>query len=160
MAVEIERKFLVDTQCWQAFRDAQQLVGEGFRQGYLAEGDSTVRVRIKGSSGWLTIKGKTQGLSRLEFEYEIPLTDAEHMLDELSAKPLIEKQRFCYRDDDGNLWEVDEFEGDNAGLIVAEIELPSESAPFKTPAWLGEEVSHDTRYFNVNLAKLPYTRWG
>lgn len=160
MAVEIERKFLVDKARWQAFRESQSLVGEAFRQGYLAEGDSTVRVRIKGNSGWLTIKGKTRGLSRLEFEYEIPLADAQQMLEELSAKPLIEKERFLYTDDNGHTWEVDEFAGDNTGLIVAEIELPSEQAAYRAPDWLGEEVSLDARYFNVNLAKVPYTQWG
>jgi CYTH domain-containing protein len=130
-----------------------------FRQGYLAEGESTVRVRVQGDKGMLTIKGKTRGLSRLEFEYAIPLQDAEHMLDELCGKPLIEKHRYLYQAANGDTWEVDEFHGENEGLIVAEIELPSEAAAYEKPEWLGEEVSHDSRYFNVNLAKHPYRHW-
>ncbi|MDX1694575.1 MAG: CYTH domain-containing protein [Ketobacteraceae bacterium] len=159
MAVEIERKFLVNASKWQEFRDAQQLEGVMFRQGYLAEGESTVRVRLEGDKGRLTIKGKTRGLSRLEFEYPIPAEDAEQLLDALCGKPLIEKHRYVYRSPAGDTWEVDEFHGENRGLIVAEIELPSESASFERPDWLAEEVSHDDRYFNVNLAKHPFTRW-
>ncbi len=159
MAVEIERKFLVDAAKWQAFRDARNIPGERFCQGYLADGESTVRVRIKGDTGWLTIKGKTRGVSRLEFEYSIPLADAEQMLTELCSKPLIEKHRFVYQADNGDTWEVDEFHGENQGLLVAEIELASETAAYRPPEWLREEVSHDPRYFNVNLAKDPYCDW-
>lgn len=158
MAVEIERKFLVKQNAWQLFKQNHNLTGEKFCQGYLTESETTVRIRIKGDTGWITVKGKTEGLSRLEFEYQIPVTDAEQMLNELCHKPLIEKQRFIYRNG-SDVWEVDEFEGENAGLIVAEIELPAEDADFERPEWLGEEVSDDTRYFNACLARNPYSQW-
>ncbi|PIE41684.1 MAG: adenylate cyclase [Gammaproteobacteria bacterium] len=158
MAVEIERKFLVDHSLWQEFKQASQLQGVLFRQGYLSDGPVTVRVRIKGDQGVLTVKGKTVGLSRLEFEYDIPAVDAAQMLDELCDKPLIEKQRYFVQDGD-LIWEVDEFHGENQGLIVAELELPSEDTTFAAPKWLKEEVSQDYRYFNVNLAKHPFTTW-
>lgn len=158
MAVEIERKFLVDQSKWQAFKQSQALEGEQFCQGYMSDGDATVRVRIKGDTGWLTIKGKTQGLSRLEFEYPIPLADAREMLRNLCGKPLIEKQRFIYKNG-REVWEVDEFQGENQGLLVAEIELPSEDTGFDKPDWLTDEVSHDARYFNASLAKIPYSQW-
>jgi adenylate cyclase len=117
-----------------------------------------VRVRIAGEQGFLTIKGKTQGISRLEFEYEIPLADAHTLLTELCEKPLIEKYRYLL-DYEGFTWEIDEFLGDNAGLIVAEIELKSENQAFVQPDWLGEEVSHDPRYLNANLIRNPYKNW-
>ncbi|MCG8671088.1 MAG: CYTH domain-containing protein [Pseudomonadales bacterium] len=158
MAVEIERKFLVDHEQWAEFKQANGIQGKAFRQGYLSEGQATVRIRIKGEKGIITVKGKTVGLSRLEFEYEIPTDDAEQMLDELCAKPLVDKHRYLV-EQDGLTWEVDEFHGENQGLIVAEIELASEDATYTKPAWITEEVSHDQRYFNVNLAKHPFSRW-
>lgn len=158
MAVEIEKKFLVDHDKWKTFKDQQSLVGEPFRQGYLSEGDATVRARIKGQKGVLTIKGKTKGLTRLEFEYEVPRADAEQMLDELCAKPLIEKHRYLVEQGEFT-WEVDEFHGDNDGLIVAEIELPSEDTQHALPDWITQEVSGDSRYYNVNLGKHPYKLW-
>lgn len=158
MAVEIERKFLVDQEKWQAFKQEQDLTGKKFQQGYLNDDGATVRVRIQGDKGMLTIKGKTVGLSRMEFEYEIPLADAEQMLSELCGKPLIEKHRYFYQNHD-HTWEVDEFEGENQGLIVAEVELPSEDAHYEKPHWVGEDVSHDKRYFNAQLAKKPYNQW-
>lgn len=158
MAVEIERKFLVDHAKWQAFKQANELVGMPFKQGYLSEGSATVRVRIKGETGVMTVKGKTVGLSRLEYEYEIPTADAEEMLEALCKKPLIDKHRYFYQDGDLT-WEIDEFHADNDGLIVAEIELPSEDASYSKPDWLLEEVSNDSRYYNVNLAKHPFSAW-
>jgi adenylate cyclase len=153
MAIEIERKFRVKGDAWRT-------LGEGiiYRQGYLlAEVGRTVRVRIAGNTGYLTIKGATNKFSRPEFEYPIPSTDAEELL-EMCDRPLIEKIR--YRVPNGSLtWEIDEFFGENQGLIVAEIELKSAEQQVELPEWIGEEVTHDPRYYNANLAKHPYTRW-
>jgi adenylate cyclase len=130
-----------------------------YRQGYVrTAGPATVRVRLAGERGYLTIKGPTTGLTRSEFEYEIPRADAEALLDGLCEKPQIEKLR--RRIPAGpHVWEVDEFLGDNAGLVVAEIELSREDEPFVRPAWLGEEVSADPRYRNSALAQRPYRSW-
>jgi adenylate cyclase len=154
MANEIERKFLVIGHEWKSLA-----VGVPYRQGYLSTvKERTVRVRTVGDRGMLTIKGITTDVSRLEFEYEIPLADANRMLDELCERPLIEKTRYTIRI--GPLtWEVDEFTGDNRGLIVAEVELSSADQPLVRPPWIGEEVSHDPRYFNSNLVRHPYTTW-
>lgn len=152
MAVEIERKFLVVGDAW---RTAPAVF---YSQGYLSSDKArTVRVRIAAEQAFLTIKGLTQGMSRAEFEYEIPLADARELL-QLCEQPLIEKYRrqIPYA---GFVWEVDEFLGENLGLVVAEIELPAEDAPFAKPGWVGEEVSTDARYFNSALAREPYSRW-
>ncbi len=153
-ALEIERKFLVKGQGWKAASR-----GIAIRQGFLAVGPKrTVRVRIAAGKAFLTIKGAVEGITRQEFEYPIPVGQAERIL-ELCIRPLIEKKR--YRIEHlGMTWEVDEFFGENAGLVVAEIELGSESQDFARPRWLGEEVSHDHRYLNANLVKSPYSRWG
>ncbi|MCU0446661.1 MAG: CYTH domain-containing protein [Microscillaceae bacterium] len=154
MAIEIERKFLVKNLDWQA-----EAIKTYYKQGYVCnEKDKVVRVRIAGEQAFLTIKGKAQGISRLEFEYTIPLADAHTLLNELCEKPLIEKYRYLL-DYQGFTWEIDEFLGDNAGLIVAEIELRSESEAFSRPQWLGEEVTTDTRYLNANLIHNPYKNW-
>lgn len=155
MPIEIERKFLVNTALWHP----EPALGVRYRQGYLStDPERVVRVRVAGTSGFLTIKGKTVGTERSEFEYAIPLADAEAMLDHLCLRPLIEKVR--YRElAGGHTWEIDAFEGDNAGLIVAEIELPSTSATFDLPPWAGAEVSSDPRYFNSNLAAHPFSQW-
>lgn len=159
MSIEIERKFLVKDDSWRLDAHGQRIAGVPFRQGYLpTQGGATVRVRLEGASAKLTIKGKTQGLSRLEFEYSIPLQDAQRMLDELCEKPLIEKVRYC-RSEQGYVWEIDEFSGDNQGLIVAEIELDSEDEQPPLPAWVGKEVTGDARYFNVALVKHPFKDW-
>lgn len=154
MGVEIERKFLLRDERWKA-------LGQGvlIRQGYLSShGDRIVRVRIVGQKAILTIKGKSQGATRGEWEYPIPLADAEVFLDTLCEKPIIEK--FRYRiPHDGMTWEIDEFLGDNAGLVVAEIELEAEDQPFSKPDWIGEDVTHDTRYVNANLLRHPYSKW-
>lgn len=152
MATEIERKFLVNGNGWQSTTPVY------FCQGYLnRDKNSTVRVRIAGENAMLTIKGISQGISRLEFEYSIPLDDAKSLLD-LCEKPLIEKVRRVI-EFAGKRWEVDEFLGENAGLIVAEIELESETEPFELPDWVGAEVSHDPRYFNANLSVHPFNHW-
>ncbi len=153
MGTEIERKFLVKEGAW---REAS---ATRYRQGYLSTvKERTVRVRTISDKGYLTIKGITVGASRAEFEYEIPVADAEEMLDTLCEKPLIEKNR--YKVADGALtWEVDEFFGENAGLIIAEIELQSENQSFDKPEWVTEEVTADPRYYNANLIDNPYTRW-
>jgi adenylate cyclase len=154
MAKEIERKFLLNGDTWKSLAK-----GTRYRQGYLnSVKERTVRVRTVGDKGFLTVKGITTGASRTEYEYPIPVPDAEGMLNELCEKPLIEKNR--YKIKDRNLtWEVDEFFGENQGLIVAEVELQSEGQSFEKPEWIGEEVTGDPRYFNANLIKHPYTKW-
>ncbi|MEB3358712.1 MAG: CYTH domain-containing protein [Synechococcales bacterium] len=155
MAVEIERKFLVVGDTWRS-----GATGRAYRQGYLpTRNQVTVRVRIVSTTGYLTIKGPTEGLSRSEFEYEIPLTDAQQLLDELCDRPLIEKIRYVV-EVGGTRWEIDEFGGDNAGLILAEVELSHPDQTFERPPWLGPEVSDDPRYFNARLAQHPYCQWG
>lgn len=154
MGVEIERKFLVQRELWRPRND-----GVAYRQGYLSRAeDRIVRVRIAGRAAFLTIKGRTSSISRSEFEYPIPVGDAEIMLDRLCERPLIEKTRYeetC----GGHIWTVDVFQGENDGLILAEIELGSEEEPFDRPGWLGREVSDDPRYFNSELSKRPFGYW-
>lgn len=154
MAIEIERKFLVKNNIWRSLA-----TGCLYRQGYLpSQNLTTIRVRTVGDQGYLTIKGKNTGMSRLEFEYEIPLTDANELLENLCQTPLIEKYRYCIAW--GNhTWEVDEFLGQNQGLIVAEVELKHETEAIAIPDWIGQEVTGDRRYYNVNLAKIPYSQW-
>ncbi|MFN2382235.1 MAG: CYTH domain-containing protein [Guyparkeria sp.] len=155
MAKEIERKFLLASDTWRhEIEHSDRMV-----QGYLNDqGPVSVRARIAGSRAWLNIKSRTLGISRDEFEYEIPLADAERMLDHLTTGPVIDKTRHLVRRD-GLLWEIDEFHGDNDGLIVAEVELEHVDQPFARPDWLAEEVSHDARYYNVSLVKTPYCQW-
>ncbi len=152
MAKEIERKFLVVGLEWQS---AEPIY---FSQGYLnRDKERTVRVRVAGDTGWLTIKGITKGATRDEFEYEIPLEDAQAM-QLLCEQPLVEKNRRVV-EFAGNSWEVDEFLGENEGLVVAEIELQSEDQTFEKPAWVGEEVTDDGRYYNSSLSKHPFRSW-
>lgn len=154
MGIEIERKFLVTSDAWRNLAPAVH-----YAQGYLSrEPNRTVRVRTAGGKGFLTIKGRGIGIAHPEFEYEIPLADARTMLAELALQPVIEKTRTKIPFAD-YVWEVDEFFGDNAGLVVAEIELPSEDAHFEKPAWVGEEVTGDPRYCNSMLAANPYKNW-
>ena len=154
MAKEIEHKYLVRPGAWQP-ADA----GVRYRQGYLsAVKERVVRVRTAGGKGYLTIKGLTRGLSRSEFEYEIPAAEADLMLDGLCERPLIEKTR--HRERHGaHTWEIDVFHGDNEGLVLAEVEVASEAEKVDLPAWAGEEVSDDPRYFNNNLIAHPYRNW-
>ena len=153
MAKEIERKFLVNGDAWKRSK------GTLYRQGYLSTvKERTVRVRLEGERAVLTIKGITRGATRAEFEYEIPFEDAEQLLDDLCERPLIEKTRYKI-EHAGLIWEVDEFLNENAGLVVAEVELESEDQQFDLPEWLGEEVTRDPRYFNANLVSHPFTKW-
>src|SRR5664279_5887313 len=148
MAKEIERKFLVKSGTW-----IPKAEGIHFRQGYLnTQKERVVRVRIEGASAKLTIKGVMTGVTRPEFEYPIPVDDASILLDNLCEKPLIDKHRHK-EVHGGKTWEIDVFHGDNEGLVVAEIELKSETEAFPKPDWAGEEVSSDPRYFNANLLK-------
>lgn len=136
-------------------------MGKGvlLRQGYLSSApDRTVRVRIEDDKAMLTIKGRNRGATRTEWEYPVPVVDAQAMLDTLCERPVIEKYRYRISWQ-GMMWEVDEFLGENAGLVVAEIELESEQQEFARPEWVGEEVTHDPRYFNANLLRHPYSRW-
>jgi adenylate cyclase len=154
MAVEIERKFLVDHAVWTPAG-----TGTLHRQGYLSTvKERVVRVRVAGDEAFLTIKGLAKHISRLEFEYPIPLDDAATLLNQLCERPPVEKTRYQQRV--GNhIWVVDVFHGDNDGLIVAEIELTSEAETFERPRWVGQEVSGDPRYFNANLSINPYKTW-
>jgi adenylate cyclase len=154
MGLEIERKFLVADSSWKG-----GATGTLYRQGYLSDvKERTVRVRIAGDRGLLTVKGESRGLSRAEFEYAIPVEDAAAMLDGLCEKPLVEKTR--YRVPFGaHTWEVDEFHGANVGLVVAEVELANADEEPALPPWVGLEVSRDARYFNANLVKRPFTTW-
>lgn len=133
--------------------------GEGvhYAQGYLNKKGNTVRVRIAGEKGYLTIKSKTQSFSRMEFEYEIPVDDANAMM-QLSQTPVVEKYRYKIKRGK-HTWEIDEFLGDNQGLIVAEIELESEAETFDKPTWIGQEVTADKRYYNSHLAENPFKDW-
>jgi adenylate cyclase len=154
MAKEIERKYLVKPGAW-----TPQGEGTHFKQGYLnSQKERVVRVRIEGTAAKLTIKGLTTGVTRSEFEYPVPLEDAAVLLDQLCEKPLIDKHRHVEQHS-GLFWEIDVFHGDNEGLVVAEVELPSADTPVVLPPWAGEEVSNDPRYFNSNLLKNPYCNW-
>ena len=154
MGVEIERKFLLAGDAWRGLGQTVLL-----RQGYLSSArERVVRVRIEGEQAMLTIKGANVGATRGEWEYPIPLADAAELLDGLCEQPLIEKVRHRI-EHAGMVWEVDEFLGANAGLVVAEIELASEDQPFEKPEWIGVEVSGDARYYNANLIRHPFSQW-
>lgn len=154
MPTEIERKFLVKSEEWRNLA-----TGIIYRQGYIAtKKGTTVRVRLAGNLGYLTIKGTTKGISRAEYEYEIPAEDAQEMLNNLCEPPLIEKTRYKIAIDD-LIWEVDEFVGENQGLIVAEVELIEANQTINLPAWIGQEVSDDARYYNANLVQHPFSQW-
>jgi len=155
MGIEVERKFLVSDESWRdGVTSSTRIV-----QGYIAQtGSATVRVRVKGDRGFLTIKGSSVGVSRSEFEYEVPVADALAMLDELAQGPVIDKVRHMVPVG-GHVWEVDVFAGENAPLVMAEVELADSQEAFDRPDWAGAEVSDDQRYFNVNLARSPYSTW-
>ena len=154
MAIEIERKFLVKDLSWKRGIEGQRL-----RQGYLSlEPARTLRVRVADDWAWLTIKGVREGLSRLEFEYDIPVADGIALLEQLCHQPVIDKTRYRVSHD-RHVWEIDEFHGANQGLVVAEIELESENESFEKPPWLGREVSDDRRYANSSLVQHPYSQW-
>jgi adenylate cyclase len=155
MAREIERKFLVTDEGWRAAAASSSR----YRQGYLANTDRcSVRVRVAGDRAFLNIKSATLGISRTEFEYPVPVAEAEHMLARFCQGHLVEKRRY-FVPHQGRTWEVDVFEGINRGLVIAELELEEEGARFALPSWAGTEVSSDPRYYNVYLARHPYTQW-
>lgn len=155
---EIEHKFLLKNDDWQATASE----GIRYQQGYIStHGDTAVRVRIAGDKGYLTLKGSSggeAGISRTELEYEIPLTEAQTMIEEFVDSPLIDKHRYLVTHE-GKTWEIDIFSGDNAGLEIAEIELTSENETFSIPPWAGECVSTDPRYSNYSLVKVPFKDW-
>jgi adenylate cyclase len=155
MGVEIERKFLVDEQRWKALKTTGVL----YRQGYLMRTeDKTIRIRwVEGEGGFLTIKGKTNGFSRPEYEYPIPEADAAELLQHFCAAILAKKRHQLTIN--GKLWEVDEFLEDNEGLIVAELELESEQETVELPPWIIKEVTNDKRYYNSELSVNPYINW-
>jgi len=159
MAREIERKFLLKNQDWKplAFKQTH------FAQGYLNDisdpkAKSSVRVRIEGEQANMNIKSLEIGLSRDEYEYSIPLEDAQKMLNTLTVGPVIEKIRYLVKHD-SHTWEIDEFLGDNAGLVVAEVEMASEADQVPIPDWAGREVTEVVRYYNISLSKYPFKEW-
>lgn len=152
MPLEIERKFLVQGSDWKTS------TGKRYTQGYLnLDKERTVRVRLAGQQALLTIKGITTGASRSEFEYQIPTDDAEDLLKMCEGKIIAKIRHTVFHH--GTKWEIDEFLGDNEGLIIAEVELDSEDQAFEKPHWLGEDVTDDPRYFNSNLAVNPFCQW-
>lgn len=154
MGIEIERKYLVKNNAWK-----QQGQGQLYQQGYLSSHpDRVVRVRTVADRGYLTIKGRTVGASRAEYEYSIPYADAQSMLDQLCQGPIIKKMRYRI-DYAGLVWEVDEFMGENQGLVVAEVELNDEQQAITLPEWVGDEVTFDKRYYNANLLAHPFSQW-
>ncbi|MFT3702534.1 MAG: CYTH domain-containing protein [Agriterribacter sp.] len=155
MALEIERKFLIDHTKWHALQKPE---GKLYRQGYLLNDEmKTIRVRVSNEAAFITIKGKTTGVTRSEFEYEIPLTDGIQLLDNFSVSEISKTRYEIYQH--SKLWEVDVFHGSNEGLIVAEIELNSETEIFELPDWIIEEVTHDAKYYNSNLSVTPFKLW-
>jgi len=154
MGQEIERKFLVTATTYRTLA-----TGTHYKQGYLnSQKERVVRVRTIDETGFMTVKGITKGATRLEYEYEIPVKDADELLVQLCEQPIIDKHRYKVPLD-GFVWEIDEFHGENEGLTVAEIELLSEDQEFPKPDWVGEEVTGDPRYYNSNLIANPFTKW-
>lgn len=155
MALEIERKFLVNTDQLKLPEKGEQIM-----QGYIpTEGKTVVRARVKGEKAYLTLKGSNKGAVRSEFEYEIPVQDAVEIMDQLCQGPKVEKVRYVLTVGKHE-WEVDVFEGDNQGLVVAEVELSSEDETVELPGWVTEEVTGQVRYYNSSLLDYPYCRWG
>ncbi|HMG09749.1 MAG TPA: CYTH domain-containing protein [Mucilaginibacter sp.] len=155
MGVEIERKFLVDHEKWRQLAKPE---GKHYRQGYILSDDTkTIRVRITDEHGYITIKGITKGISRKEYEYTIPVNEGAELLDNFAVSELTKiRYRISF---DGKIWEVDEFLGDNQGLLMAEIELEHETETFKLPPWITIEVTDDQRYYNSSLSVNPFNRW-
>ncbi len=155
MAIEVEHKFLLRDESWRRSIDRST----HYRQGYLhSDANSSIRIRVSNEKAWLNIKSATLGNQRHEYEYAIPLDEANEMLNTLCRKPLIEKVRHLVKVGQ-HVWEIDEFEGDNQGLIVAEVELTVAGESFEIPAWAGQEVTEDLRYYNNQLAITPFTTW-
>lgn len=155
MPIEIERKFLVRADAW---RDASTSSSE-LRQGYLnLERRCSIRVRTDGGRGWLNIKGATVGVQRPEYEFEIPVSEAEELLSNFAVAPPIEKIRHLVPHGK-HVWEIDEFRGANSGLVVAEIELGDANEYVELPDWVGQEVTDDVRYYNTSLTRHPFSKW-
>ncbi len=155
MAKEIERKFLVNKSIWDNIKKPE---GNHIIQAYIYTSiEKTIRVRITKGKGFLTIKGKTEGIARTEYEYEIPVSDAKNLITNFSG-PSIDKIRYAIPVNN-HIWEVDVFLGNNKGLLVAEIELKTEDEVFEKPSWIGKEVSHDKRYYNASLESNPFSNW-
>lgn len=155
MALEIERKFLIDTNKLEELQN-----GYDIKQGYIQTKDETVvRVRIKGNGAFVTIKGGNIGATRLEYEYSVPVEDANEMLEKFCTKPIIHKTRYLILHKK-HTWEIDVFHEENEGLIVAEVELESEDEVVELPEWIVKEVTEDARYYNSNLLENPYSQWG
>jgi adenylate cyclase len=155
MAIEIERKFRVINDGWRSGVCSSTLL----RQGYLANtARASIRVRVAGEDAWLSVKAMTPGRARAEYEAGIAAADANEMLTQLCEGPLIEKWRHIVAHD-GDRWEIDEFLGENAGLVIAELELDCEQQAFARPEWLGAEVTDDQRYYNFRLSQQPYRQW-
>ena len=155
MAIEIERKFLVASEAWRSDVVSSAVMS----QGYLGGGTATIRVRRTGNGAFLTIKGRAEGLARAEFEYPIPMEDAEAMLNTMSVGTIVKKIRYIVPAGNELVWEIDEYLDDNAPLFTAEIELPTPDTPFEIPAWLGDEVSDNKNYTNRSLSRAPYSTW-
>ncbi|MEN8786648.1 MAG: CYTH domain-containing protein [Flavobacteriales bacterium] len=154
MGLEIEKKFLIKNDNWKQFVSEEKEITQGYLN---ANPNRTVRVRIAGKRGFLTIKSKSKGSVRSEFEYEIPIEDATELI-ELCEKPILSKTRFIVKFEN-HKWEIDVFEKENKGLVVAEIELSKEDEFFLTPDWIGKEVTEETKYYNSQLIENPYSEW-
>ena len=157
MGTEIERKFLLKDDSWRVLVSSRTL----YRQAYLhfrEQEYSLLRIRSAGEKGYLTIKGPVKGCSRMEYEYEIPISDACELMERFCAGPVLEKYRHIVMNG-SDRWEIDEFLGENSGLVLAELELPSENAVFERPAWLGEEITGKPEYHNSHLVCHPYREW-
>jgi len=155
MAKEIERKFLVNSEEYKN----KKINSQKIKQGYFASG-VRVRTSLDGNHGrgFITFKSPKEGMTRTEFEYEVPYIEAKEILEDLCDGPIIKKNRHIVMFDN-NKWEVDEFLGDNDGLVVAEIEIPNEEYKFKIPDWIGAEVTHEKKYYNSDLTETPYNKW-
>lgn len=154
MGLEIEKKFLIKNDNWKQFVSEEKEITQGYLN---ANPNRTVRIRIAGKQGFLTIKSKSKGSVRSEFEYEIPIEDATELI-ELCEKPILSKTRFIVKFEN-HTWEIDVFEKENKGLVVAEIELSKEDEFFLTPDWIGKEVTEETKYYNSQLIENPYSEW-
>ena len=154
MSIEIERRFLLKNDSWRTQAGAPKVLQQGY---FTVEKECAIRVRIVGDDAWLTFKGYISDVSRSEYEYEIPVADAQTMMDTMCPFRL-EKHRYEVNYQ-GFVFEIDEYFGDNAPLIVAELELPAEDTPFPRPDWLGEEITSDGRFTNAYLSKHPYSQW-
>jgi adenylate cyclase len=155
VALEIERKFIVINDLWNKSVISQKVI----KQGYIATtSKATVRVRLAGDQAYINIKGSTVGIRRREYEYPIPVEEAQELLEHMVTGTVIDKVRYKVRCGDHH-WDLDLFQGPNQGLVVAEIELEHEDEQFEMPEWAGEEVSGDTRYYNASLVKYPFCDW-